>query len=131
MATPSWLRPWLQNWATIEETAAEPWLRPWKLPVSVTDAADQACRWANEQSLWKVSDPGNRGDDRATIQLHLTRRTTIFRFVDDIHLRIEPVSPLGCEVFGESRSRVGKGDLGQNRRNLRELAFGAGFVASQ
>jgi uncharacterized protein (DUF1499 family) len=53
-------------------------------------------------------------------QLHLTRRTRLFHFVDDIRLRFLSAGP-GCLIHAASRSRVGVGDLGQNRRNILEL----------
>jgi uncharacterized protein (DUF1499 family) len=37
-----------------------------------------------------------------------------------VHLRLEP-SANGTLVHGRSQSRIGKGDLGQNRRNLLRL----------
>ena len=49
-----------------------------------------------------------------------TRRTRGFGFIDDIVLRIEATGT-GIRVHARSESRVGKGDLGQNRRNLLEL----------
>jgi uncharacterized protein (DUF1499 family) len=49
-----------------------------------------------------------------------TRRTRLFRFVDDIYLLLLPAHD-STVVFARSASRVGRGDLGQNRRNLGEL----------
>jgi uncharacterized protein (DUF1499 family) len=42
------------------------------------------------------------------------------KYRDDIRVQIEPAAE-GTRLSAESRSRVGKGDLGQNPRNLREL----------
>jgi uncharacterized protein (DUF1499 family) len=52
--------------------------------------------------------------------MKLTRTTPVMRFTDDIDvvLRAEGNS---TRVQAESQSRVGKGDLGQNPRNLKEL----------
>lgn len=58
--------------------------------------------------------------DPATATIHATRRTSVFRFVDDVHVRVES-SNAGWLVQARSESRVGKGDLGQNRRNVRDL----------
>jgi uncharacterized protein (DUF1499 family) len=49
-----------------------------------------------------------------------TRTTRIFRFVDDISVLLEPAVG-GTAVAARSGSRIGRGDLGQNRRNLAEL----------
>jgi uncharacterized protein (DUF1499 family) len=56
-----------------------------------------------------------------------TRTTRLFRFVDDISILLEPASG-GTAVSARSGSRVGRGDFGQNRRNLAELwqALGLG-----
>ena len=48
------------------------------------------------------------------------RRTRLWGFIDDIALRMEETVG-GCVVHARSQSRLGKADLGQNRRNLREL----------
>ncbi len=52
--------------------------------------------------------------------VHLIRRTKLFGFKDDIHLRLEPIEG-GTRLRGRSQSRVGLTDFGQNARNLREL----------
>jgi uncharacterized protein (DUF1499 family) len=49
-----------------------------------------------------------------------TRTTRLFRFVDDVSILLEPVAG-GTALSARSGSRVGRGDLGQNRRNLAEL----------
>jgi uncharacterized protein (DUF1499 family) len=51
---------------------------------------------------------------------HLTRRTRVLRFTDDVRLSLTPGDG-GTVVHAESRSRIGVGDLGQNRRNILEL----------
>ena len=43
----------------------------------------------------------------------MTRRTRVFRFIDDITIEFHETTSEYEEA--ESRSRVGKGDLGQNR----------------
>jgi uncharacterized protein (DUF1499 family) len=44
----------------------------------------------------------------------------MWRFVDDIFVRLEPFAG-GTRVHARSRAGLGVGDLGQNRRNLLEL----------
>lgn len=53
-------------------------------------------------------------------KLSAVRRTRLFRFKDDVTVRVTTLGD-GSEAYIESASRVGKGDLGQNRRNLKEL----------
>ena len=49
-----------------------------------------------------------------------TRRTRVFRFVDDIYLLLLPAHD-STVIFARSASRIGRGDFGQNRRNLAEF----------
>jgi len=48
------------------------------------------------------------------------RTTRLFRFKDDVTARVSP-DPGGARLELTSASRLGKGDLGQNPRNLEEL----------
>lgn len=79
---------------------------PEVVPGLVVEAAMGLPRWRHE---------GTRG-----AVIWLTRRTRIFRFVDDVQVLVEP-APGGARLLLRSASRVGKGDLGQNGRNLTEL----------
>ncbi len=47
-----------------------------------------------------------------------TRKTRIFSFVDDIEVRVEANTEFVSKVTIKSSSRVGKGDFGQNARNI-------------
>jgi len=71
--------------------------------------------------------PRWRVTGRGGAVIRATRTTRVFRFVDDVLLLLEPAAG-GTLVHARSASRVGRGDLGQNRRNLAELwrALGAG-----
>ncbi len=66
---------------------------------------------------WRLE---SRRDEGGSIKLHFVRTTGIMRYQDDIHVVIAPLA-VGSRLNANSRSRVGKGDLGQNPRNLREL----------
>jgi uncharacterized protein (DUF1499 family) len=61
--------------------------------------------------------------ERAPLRLRAIDRTAVFRFVDDVDARVDPDARL---LHVRSASRVGRGDLGANRRRvsawLRELA---------
>jgi uncharacterized protein (DUF1499 family) len=93
-----------------------PDLTPLVLPLSPTEAVERVRAVTEGLPRWRVEG----ADDGA---LRLTRRTRVFGFVDDVALRFVPVGP-GTLIHAESQSRVGVGDLGQNRRNILEL-FGA------
>jgi len=53
-----------------------------------------------------------------------THETYVFGFIDDVTVWIEPVTEFVTRVRVRSASRVGKGDFGQNARNIGEF-FGA------
>jgi uncharacterized protein (DUF1499 family) len=61
--------------------------------------------------------------ERAPLRLRAIDRTAVFRFVDDVDARVDPEARL---LHVRSASRVGRGDLGANRRRvsawLRELS---------
>lgn len=104
---------WLtKNWANTDGPS-HPDLAPLVLPLA-TEAAVERVRAAVEVlPRWRVEAAG-------PADLKLTRRTGVLRFVDDITLTFRPAGP-GTLIHAESRSRIGKGDLGQNRRNILEL----------
>ena len=53
-------------------------------------------------------------------EVRAVRKTRLFRFADDVTARVRP-HPDGARLELTSASRLGKGDLGQNPRNLTEL----------
>lgn len=79
------------------------------------------------QDVWSaalaLADGGLRGwtlveaDDLAGT-LHAESRTLVFRFVDDVHVRITLDPDAQTRVDLRSASRVGKGDLGRNPRTI-------------
>ena len=130
----NWRRGLTSNWAELRDAHDDPELRPLHLRASPREVAERIRTWAERASRWRLIEVNDcqRGTtspeppsarSRTSIQLQLTRRTRIFRFVDDVRVVLTP-SGSGTQVGAESRSRVGKGDLGQNRRNLKELVRG-------
>jgi uncharacterized protein (DUF1499 family) len=112
-----WLLRWLtQNWADTD-VPSPPDLKPLELPLSPPEARERIGRAVAVLPRWRVE------ADAPTDPLHLTRRTPLWGFTDDITLRLEP-TPTGTRVHARSKSRVGVGDFGQNHRNILEL-FGA------
>lgn len=89
------------------------------VPLDLSVDRDEALRRVPEvigkMPRWRVEDVEPR-----TGTIRATRRTRVMRYVDDVTLRVESAGP-GVRVHARSKSRVGKGDLGQNRRNLHEL----------
>lgn len=60
-------------------------------------------------------------EDAATWTLEAERETSVLGFVDDVSVTIEPVTEFVTRVHVKSASRVGKGDFGQNARNIRQF----------
>jgi len=105
------LRWFTKNWAnTTEPTHAD--LAPLRLPGPVADVTARL-KVAGQVSGWRLKGESPDG-------LHFVRRTRVFRFADDIRLTLRAEGAV-VRVDAESRSRLGKGDFGQNRRNIREL----------
>ena len=82
-------------------------------PVDRKEFLAAARRAADRLPRWTVRDAGEEG-------LNLVHSTRIFRFKDDVTVRTFREDVTTRSVF-ESTSRIGKGDFGQNPRNLREL----------
>ncbi|HET6572810.1 MAG TPA: DUF1499 domain-containing protein [Fimbriiglobus sp.] len=109
-----------RNWANTRDPT-HPDLGPLTLPGSLAAAVRRIEAAAGKLPRWHVESA-----DPAAGTVHLTRRTRLWGFVDDVRLTVTPTAD-GTRVDAESRSRVGVGDLGQNRRNILELwsAIGA------
>ena len=101
------------NVAVTADGATDPRLRPHVYPLSPVRTAHAVVDAIESLPRWEVL----AGKDGV---IWATRRTRLFRFVDDVYLLLLPVHD-STVVFARSASRVGRGDLGQNRRNLGEL----------
>ena len=105
--------PWLRNWHDTDEPGADP--GPLDLPIPPAEALPRVEAAIRSLPRWNVETT-----DAAAGTVTATRRTRLFRFTDDITIRLEP-TPTGTRVHARSKSRVGKSDFGQNRRNVIEL----------
>jgi len=66
---------------------------------------------------WRVIE-----QDAAHASLHALVTTPLWRFQDDVHIRVEPEpAGNGSVLLIRSESRVGKGDLGTNTRHVLDL----------
>ena len=82
-------------------------------PLAPADLLEAARRAIEGLPRWSVS-----SYDGDTVRA--VRATRLLRFKDDVIVRAEPHEG-GARVELSSASRVGKGDIGQNPRNIREL----------
>jgi uncharacterized protein (DUF1499 family) len=100
------------NWAnTTEPTHRD--LAPVVVPLPPEEAVELVRKAVGTLPGWRV-------ESEAPGELKLTRRTRVFGFVDDVTVALKNAGP-GTMIHAASKSRVGKGDLGQNRRNILEL----------
>jgi hypothetical protein len=113
----NWKRDLTTNHARLSDDASDELLRPPLVSGTPLAVADQIVEWVKQQGRWEYV---NQSDVDSVVEMKLTRTTPVMRFTDDIDvvLRAEGNS---TRVQAESQSRVGKGDLGQNPRNLKEL----------
>lgn len=90
-------------------------LRPVDLALPQPDAIALVEQVIRALPRWRV-----KSVDPTAGTLIATRHTRLFRFVDDVMIYLEPI-PGGTRVRASSKSRIGTGDFGQNRRNLLEF----------
>lgn len=120
MQIDNWQRDWTTNHAELEEDAADADLRPLKLASAPEVVERQIAEWVQSQPKWSQ---GLSSTSEGVTTIHLTRTTGLMRYTDDITVTLVPDGDQ-TRVEAESQSRVGKGDLGQNPRNLKELVRG-------
>lgn len=77
---------------------------------------DESTAAVEELEQWTVV-----SSDPAQWRIEAERQTQIWGFVDDVTITIEPVTEFVTRVHVHSKSRVGKGDFGQNARNIEEF----------
>jgi len=61
------------------------------------------------------------GEDATEYSLKAQRESSFFGFTNDISIRVEPVTEFVTRIHLKSASQIGKGDFGQNARNIRAL----------
>jgi uncharacterized protein (DUF1499 family) len=114
----NWRRDLTTNVATTDENSPDERLRPLKSSVPPEALADRVAAAVRPLPNWKLTARTTNAD---RVEIHFVRTTSLWRFKDDIHARIEPTPSGGSLLTATSRSRIGKADLGQNPRNLRQL----------
>jgi uncharacterized protein (DUF1499 family) len=108
------LRTWpLINVVETGRTPEYPDIAPRQYRASATDVFDAALHAVTRMPRWSLV---RYSEDRGDIQVEA--RTLVLRFVDDIVIRIADHEPI-TTVNVRSASRIGRGDFGQNARNIR------------
>jgi len=114
-----WSRDLTTNVAWTDESSEK--LKPLRVAKSPEVVKSDLLRVVESMSNWSVADASDDASD-GTLKIHLIRTTTIMRFKDDIWVSLVPGDTAGSTVVQvRSQSRLGRGDLGQNPRNIREL----------
>lgn len=116
-----WSRDLTVNQASTATDHPDARLRPLAWSRSVSESVAAIRRVVERLPRWRFESCEEQANGEAVVRL--TRRTALWRFTDDIEVTIEPTAE-GATLNLASRSRVGRGDLGQNPRNLRELLDG-------
>jgi len=137
-----WIAGFTQNTAATSLDSVDPELRPLTLSVSKEEAIAAIRRWASHSSRWSVEQVLDAVAPPSASELHgsessdaipssppnaivsLVRQSRVFRFRDDVQVSLRQRDDQTLELWMTSASRVGKGDLGQNARNLKSLRRG-------
>ena len=112
-----WSRDFTTNYSVITEASKDPDLRPVIFERPADEVVDAIQEAAGRIKNWEFI--GAAQMDGSTMVV-FERTSRVWRFKDDIILRVEDLGDR-CKLGGESRSRIGYGDLGQNPRNLRRI----------
>ena len=111
------LKDWLtKNFYVTKPGDPDPFYRPRSIRASKEAVLKAVREVLSELPRWELVEVKElQGRVRAT------RATRLFRFVDDVDIYVVQGVDGVTRLEMTSRSRLGKGDLGQNKRNLREF----------
>lgn len=107
----------LLNVVETGRTPEYPDLQPRIYQTSPERVVDAVTATIADLPRWSLSGSGSGPAGHA---LHAVRTTRVWRFADDVTIRVSGEAG-GTIVNVRSASRVGSWDLGQNARNVREL----------
>ncbi|MEQ8849147.1 DUF1499 domain-containing protein [Botrimarina sp.] len=132
LSVDDWSRDLTTNRAATAIDHPDERLRPRRVAGDAARVEAALERFVSERRAWRIADekelPGDsplkEDASDAVAVWRLVHTTGLMRFRDDVWLVVLPADAGGVLLAGESRSRVGKGDLGQNPRNLDELLSG-------
>lgn len=125
-----WSRDFSTNTAATSPTAADERLRPVEVATSLDELRSQVELFCQRESAWELGEEKPLPNDSPVLALvegepaattHLVHKTGLWGFKDDVWLVAEDLGDGRLRLHADSRSRIGKGDLGQNPRNVREL----------
>jgi uncharacterized protein (DUF1499 family) len=95
------------------QTPEYPELQPHYYSADPQRVFDEAKASAQTMQRWTMHKA-----DVSTNTIEATTKTKVLGFTDDVTIKVEPVTEFVTRVHVRSASRVGKGDFGQNARNI-------------
>jgi uncharacterized protein (DUF1499 family) len=107
------------------QRAAYPDLAPIALALPPGEALESARR-AAEALGWEVAEVRPPQSEGGEGKLEARERSGLFRFVDDVVVRVRPAGAAGSLVDVRSKSRDGQGDMGVNARRIRAFKTALG-----
>lgn len=113
-----WSRDLTTNVAETSSDALDLEMRPLKISASVERIADAAKSVADSNADWEFIETNF---DQQSSKIEMVHVTRLMKYRDDVTLMVEPVGNGTALIHFRSASRIGKGDLGQNPRNIRTL----------
>jgi uncharacterized protein (DUF1499 family) len=104
----------------VEQRAAYPALQPVTIDVEPLEAQRLVADSLTNLGIGIVDEktPSGASDEGRILAVQESR---IFRFVDDIVIRVRPLSATETRIDIRSRSRIGKHDLGTNARRVQAI----------
>lgn len=91
-------------------------LHPAKVAAPPPEAFERALRFAKARPDWAVT----QADPQALV-IEAVSTSRVFRFQDDVVIRVRPAADGGSRVDVRSKSRDGKGDMGVNTMRIRQV----------
>jgi hypothetical protein len=113
------LRALTRNRASTSPDAADPRLRGRAYAIPFARVWDGVLETARSRARWRITETDPRRG-RITAEA----RTLLWRFVDDVQIRVSLDAHGLTRVDVESRSRVGRADLGVNTRRIARFLHG-------
>lgn len=113
-----WSRDWTQNTSETDPAAKDVAMQPIATQLPTMDFAELVIAAMKEVPRWELIEQTDDGEDRT--KLDFVHSTFLMRYKDDVAVEIVKTET-GSTLYAKSESRIGKGDLGQNPRNIKEL----------
>ncbi len=105
-----------KNRAETSSAHIDPALRSRRYPLASGLLFNTVLEAVKSLPRWKIVE-----QDLEKGEIHAERQTRLFKFVDDVVISVRAAEDGGSGLDVRSSSRVGKGDLGQNARNILEF----------